>query len=173
VPLLNRLPSCLYQVEVKTLNRAVKRNIKRFPTDFMFQLTKEEWNNLKCKNDNSSLRYQIGTAKMVGKARYNPYVFTEQGISMIIYTGLLNSDLAISINIQIMRAFVQLRHMALSQTEINEQITELRKILMLQIENNNFKFSEHDKAINQIIMALNNLIEKPPKTKTIGFRAGG
>ena len=141
----------LYQVEVKTLNRAVKRNIMRFPDDFMFQLTDEEWENL---------RYQIGTAKMVEKIRYNPYVFTEQGIAML--SGLLNSDIAINVNIQIMRAFVKLRHFVLSQTGTNEQIAELRKLLLLYIEKN-------DKRVNDVIIALNNLLEKPKETKKIGF----
>ena len=78
----------LYQVETKHLNRMVKRNLKRFPSDFMFQLTDKEW---------EILRYQIGTAKTIGKIRYNPYVFTEQGIAML--SGLLNSDIAINVNI--------------------------------------------------------------------------
>jgi hypothetical protein len=155
--------AALYQVEVKSLNRAVKRNIKRFPDDFMFQLTNEEWKNLKRQIGASSLRYQNGTAKMVEKIRYNPYVFTEQGIAML--SGLLNSDIAINVNINIMRAFVNLRHYTFSQTATNEQIAELRKLLMLYIEKN-------DKRVNEIIIALNNLIEQPKKAKTIGFRTG-
>jgi len=79
----------LYQVETKYLNRTVKRHLKRFPADFMFQLTDKEWENLRC---------QIGTAKKVEKMRFNPYVFTEQGIAML--SGLLNSDIAINVNIQ-------------------------------------------------------------------------
>ncbi|MDR2579659.1 MAG: ORF6N domain-containing protein [Fibromonadaceae bacterium] len=148
----------LYQVETKNLNRTVRRNIKRFPSDFMFQLSNDEWEILRC---------QIGTAKMVEKIRYNPYVFTEQGIAML--SGLLNSDIAITVNIQIMRTFVKLRYFAFSQTGNNEQITELRRLLMLHIENTDNKLSEHDEAINQIVRVLNNLIEKPPKTKRIGF----
>ena len=70
-----------------------------------------------------------------------------------------------------MKIFVRMRHYALSQSTTNEQIAELRKLLMLHIENSDYKFSEHDKTIKQIIIALNNLIEKPPKTKTIGFNA--
>ena len=157
----------LYQVEVKTLNRAVKRNIKRFPDDFMFQLTDVEWGNMKHYLSALGLRYQIGTAKMIKKIRYNPYVFTEQGIAML--SGLLNSDIAVNINIQIMRAFVKMRQYAHSQSNNNEQIAELRKLLMLHIENNDYKFSEHDDAIKKIVIALNNLIEKPKETKRIGF----
>ena len=140
----------LYEVEVKYLNRAVKRNITRFPSDFMFQLTDNEWEHL---------RYQIGTAKMVGKIRYNPYVFTEQGIAML--SGLLNSEIAIKVNIQIMRIFVKLRHYALTKPDTNAQIVDLRKLLLLHIENTDNKFSKHDKKINEIVMALNSLIEQP------------
>ena len=141
----------LYQVETKYLNRTVKRHLKRFPSDFMFQLTDNEWEILRC---------QIGTAKMVERIRFNPYVFTEQGIAML--SGLLNSDIAINVNIQIMRAFVQLRHYVITKADTNEQIAELRKLLMLYIEKN-------DKRVNDIIIALNNLIEQPKQTKRIGF----
>ena len=148
----------LYQIEVKALNRAVKRNCKRFPDDFMFQLTMEEWENLK---------YHFGTSSWGGKRKL-PCAFTEQGIAML--SGLLNSDIAINVNINIMRAFVKLRHYVLSQNK-DEQITELRKLLMLHIENTDHKISEHDEALKQIIIALNSLIEQPPKTKKIGFHA--
>jgi len=142
--------AALYQVETKFLNRIVKRNLPRFPADFMFQLTKDEISNLRC---------QFGTSSW-GGSRYLPYVFTEQGIAML--SGLLNSEIAIKVNIQIMRIFVQLRHYVLDKSDTNEQIAELRKLLMLYIEKN-------DKRVNEIIIALNNLIEHPPKTKTIGF----
>ena len=158
--MLDRDLAKLYQVEVKILNRAVKRNIRRFPDDFMFQLTKEEWESLKCSLYKSSLRFQNGTAKIVEKVRYNPNAFTEQGIAML--SGLLNSDIAVGVNIQIMRTFVHLRHYVHSQSGTNEQIAELRKLLMLYIEKN-------DKRVNDIIIALNNLIAQPPKIKRIGF----
>jgi len=144
--------SALYQVETKYLNRTVKRHIKRFPPDFMFQLTDKEWEILRC---------QIGTSSW-GGSRYLPYVFTEQGIAML--SGLLNSDIAINVNIQIMRAFVQLRHYVVTRTDINGQIDDLRKLLLLYMENN-------DNRVNEIITALNNLITKPPETKRIGFTA--
>ena len=140
----------LYQVETKYLNRTVKRNIKRFPDDFMFQLTKSELSDLKC---------QFGTSSW-GGLRYNPYVFTEQGIAML--SGLLNSDIAIKVNIQIMRTFVQLWHYVIAKPDTNAQIAELRKLLMLYIEKN-------DKRVNDIIIALNNLIEQPKPAKRIGF----
>ena len=143
----------LYGVELKVMNQAVKRNIERFPSDFMFQLTQKEWD---------ILRSQIVTSKdNRGGRRYIPYVFTEQGVSML--SGVINSERAIKVNINIMRTFVQLRHYVLSASDTNEQIAELRKLLMLYIEKN-------DKRVNEIIIALNNLIEQPKKTKTIGFR---
>jgi phage regulator Rha-like protein len=144
----------LYDVETFNLNKAVKRNIGRFPVDFMFQLNKEEWENLKFQNGISS--------KQHGGRRSLPYVFTEQGVAML--AAVLNSQKAIDVNISIMRAFVSLRHYALSQTGTNEQIAELRKLLMLYIEKN-------DKRVNDIIIVLNNLIEQPPKPKKIGFNA--
>jgi ORF6N domain. len=144
--------SALYQVETKYLNRTVKRHIKRFPPDFMFQLTDKEWEILRC---------HFGTSSW-GGSRYLPYVFTEQGIAML--SGLLNSDIAINVNIQIMRAFVQLRHYVITRTDINGQIDDLRKLLLLYMENN-------DNRVNEIITALNNLITKPPETKRIGFTA--
>ena len=145
--------AALYQVETKYLNRTVKRNIKRFPSDFMFQLTKKELSDLRCQFDTSSW----------GGPRYAPYVFTEQGIAML--SGLLNSDIAINVNIHIMRAFVQLRHYILTDPDTTTQIAELRKLLMLYIEKN-------DKRVNDIIIALNNLLEKPKQTRRIGFYAG-
>ena len=158
--MLDRDLADLYQVETKLLNRTVKRNLPRFPSDFMFRLTKREIENLRC---------QFGTSSW-GGSRYLPYVFTEQGIAML--SGLLNSDIAIKVNIQIMRAFVKLRHYVLTKNNINEHIDELRKLLMLHIENTDNNFSKHDKIIGQIIIALNNLKEQPPKTKRIGFNAG-
>ena len=150
----------LYGVELKAMNQAVKRNIGRFPSDFMFQLTNGEWN---------SLRSQFVTSKNNrGGRRYIPYAFTEHGILML--SSVLNSDKAVKINIQVMRVFVKMRYYMLSQNATNEQIDELRKLLMVYIENTDYKLSKHDKTIEQIIIALNNLIEKPPKTNKIGFR---
>jgi len=158
--------AALYGVELRALNQAVKRNIGRFPSDFMFQLTQDEWNNLRSQIVISSYNH--------GGRRYLPYAFTEQGVSVL--SSVLNSERAINVNIQIMRAFVKLRHYILSQSGANEQIVELRQLLMLHIDNaknysisNDYKLSEHDKAIEKIILALNSLIEKPKKTRKIGF----
>ena len=151
----------LYGVPTYRLNESVKRNPKRFPEDFMFQLTDYEWENL---------RSQIAISnKNRGGRRYTPFVFTEQGVSML--SSVLNSECAIEVNINIMRAFVQLRHFVISQSGTNEQITELRKLLMLHIDCCDNKFSEHEVAIMQIMNALNNLLEKPKETRPIGFFA--
>ena len=145
----------LYEIETKNLNKAAKRNIERFPDFFMFQLTEDEY---------SSLRFQFGTSnKEKGGRRYLPYVFTEHGVLML--SSVLTSKKAISINIEIMVTFIKMRHYVLSQSGTNEQIAELRKLLMLYIEKN-------DKRVNDIIIALNNLIEKPKEIKPIGFRLG-
>jgi hypothetical protein len=142
----------LYEVEVKRLNEAVKRNIKRFPDDFMFRLTKDEFAEVVAKCDHlQNLKYRPS----------KPNAFTEQGVAML--AAVLNSQTAIDVNIQIMRAFIQLRNYVLSNDTLNEQIIELRKLLMLYIEKN-------DKRVNEIIIALNNLIEQPKETKKIGFR---
>jgi len=152
----------LYGVELRSLNQAVKRNIDRFPSDFMFQLTDEEWKNQR----SQFVTFSQDTRK------YKPFAFTEHGILML--SSVLNSARAIEINIQIMRVFVKMRHYVLSKSDKNSQIAELRQtegliLLMLHIENTDYKLLEQDKTIKQIIIALNNLIEKPPKTKQIGF----
>jgi phage regulator Rha-like protein len=155
--MLDRDLADLYGVELKVMNQAVKRNIGRFPHDFMFQLTDIEWKNL---------RSQFVTFNKDVR-KYKPYAFTEQGVSML--SSVINSERAIDVNINIMRAFVKLRHYMLTKNDTNEQIAELRKLLMVYIENTDYKLSKHDKTIEQIVIALNNLIQKPPKTKTIGF----
>ncbi|MCL2801705.1 MAG: ORF6N domain-containing protein [Treponema sp.] len=142
----------LYEIETKLLNKAVKRNMERFPDFFMFKLTEDEFN---------SLRFQFGTSKKgKGGRRYLPYVFTEHGVLML--SSVLNSKKAISVNIEIMVAFIKMRQYVLSQGGTSDQIAELRKLLMLYIDKN-------DKRVNDIIIALNNLIEKPKETRRIGF----
>jgi phage regulator Rha-like protein len=149
----------LYGVELKALNQAVKRNIERFPFDFMFKLTQKEWN---------ILRSQIVTANRdISKVRFTPFVFTEHGVLML--SNVLNSPKAINMSIQIIRVFDKLRKYAMEQTSKDLRIEELHRLLMLHIENNDFKFSKQDKAIKQIIQALNNLMEHPKPQKRIGF----
>ena len=114
--MLDRDLAELYQVTTGNLNKAVKRNLKRFPPDFMFQLTAEEW---------EALRFQIGILKN-GRgehSKYLPYAFTEQGLAML--SGILNSDIAINVNISIMRAFVAIRQMIASPK--TNKIDELEK----------------------------------------------
>ena len=104
----------LYEVETKALNQTVKRNINRFPGDFMLQLTEEEW---------YSLRSQFATSKGRGGTRYFPYAFTEQGLAML--SGILNSEKGVEVNILIMRAFVYLRQFALSHKGLTDKIQAL------------------------------------------------
>ena len=99
-----------YQVGTKNLNLSVKRNLRRFPPDFMFQLTEDEWN---------SLRFQNETSKRGGR-RYLPYAFTQEGVAML--SGLLNSDIAIDANIDIMRAFVAFRQYVLNYAELKQDL---------------------------------------------------
>ena len=141
----------LYEVETKKLNQAVKRNIERFPVEFMLKLSKDELSQLVTNCDRfNTLKHSSST----------PYAFTEHGIAML--SSVLRSKRAVAINMEIIKTFIKLRHYALSQPDTNMQIAELRKFLMLYIEKN-------DKRVNDIIIALNNLIVQPKKAKTIGF----
>ena len=106
----------LYEVEPRALIQAVKRNLERFPEDFMFQLSAEEFANLKS---------QIVTSSWGGVRRATPYAFTEQGVSML--SSVLRSDRAIHVNIEIMRAFVRLRQMLASNTELSRKLSALEK----------------------------------------------
>jgi hypothetical protein len=112
--MLDRDLAALYEVETKVLKRNVRRQIKRFPRDFMFELTYQEF---------ADLRRQIGTSSW-GGTRYMPMAFTEQGVAML--SGILNSDRAIEVNIQIMRAFVHLRHMVAESADMKRALDELR-----------------------------------------------
>jgi len=143
----------LYGVETKNLNLQVKRNIRRFPEDFMFKLTKEE-----------NLRLQFATSSYGGR-RYLPYVFTEQGVAML--SSVLNSERAIEVNIAIMRAFVRLRDILLKHKDLAAKIEALE----LKHKNYDMKFSEHDKHIVSIFEAIKWLMEPPPAPSKpkIGF----
>ncbi len=137
----------LYEVPTKVLIQAVKRNIKRFPADFMYQLTKKELD---------SLRSQFVTSKRGGR-RYPPYVFTQEGVAM--RSSVLNSERAILVNIQIMRAFTQLRRMLLTNKDLKRKIEE--------IEN------KYDKQFAIVFQAIKRLLEPPPakERKIIGFQS--
>ena len=127
----------LYQVNVKTLKQTVRRNIERFPEDFMFELTMEEV---------SSLRSQIVTLKRGQHSKYLPFAFTELGVAML--SGLLNSKRAIQVNITIMRAFVQLRRFLEAHKELASKIAELESTV-----------SVHDENIQMIFTAITYLME--------------
>ena len=149
----------LYGVETKKLNQAVKRNITRFPEDFMFQLTDEEQNELVTNCDHlKKLKYSY----------QNAYAFTEHGVTML--ASVLNSERAIEINVKIVRTFIQLRQYAIAQSSNAREIEDLRKMLMLYMENTDKKLDEHSYAISQIISVLNGLIESPKEAKQIGFK---
>jgi len=141
----------LYGVKTKNLNKAVKRNIGRFPEDFMFQLTFSEF---------ESLRFQFGTSKKGrGGRRYFPLVFTEQGVAML--SSILNSEQAIRVNIVIMRAFVKLRQILSTHKELAHKLKELES-----------KIEKHDGEIRSIFDAIRQLMAPPPaKPRVItGFR---
>lgn len=140
----------LYGVETKRLIQQVKRNSKRFPEDFMFQLDQAEA---------EALRSQIATSKDGrGGRRYAPYVFTEQGVAML--SGVLRSDRAIAVNIEIMRVFVELRRAASSYAAIERKLEEIEREL-----------SGHDEQLTEIFAALRQLISPPARPKRpVGFR---
>lgn len=145
--------AALYEVEIRVLNQAVKRNSKRFPTDFMFQLTKDEFESLRLQieavENGNLLTSQIVTLK-TGRGQHRkfmPYAFTEQGVAML--SGILNSDKAISMNIAIMRAFVEIRKILLKQSDLKEQLKEIKE-----------RLGEHDVQLNSIYDAMENLLDE-------------
>lgn len=128
----------LYETETKRLKEAIRRNIDRFPSDFMFEITKSEF---------EILRTQIATSKR-GGVRYLPFAFTEQGVAML--SSVLNSSKAIQINMQIVRAFVFVRQYALSHQDLTERLMELE--------------GRYDQKFNDVYEALNYLLEKDTLT---------
>ena len=136
----------LYQTETKILKRAVKRNIARFPPNFMFTLTGEEFTNLRC---------QIGTSSW-GGSRYEPFAFTQEGIAML--SGVLRSDVAVQVNISIMRAFVLMRQMIINYEEILKRIEELE-------ESTDAQFSEIYQALTRLLSKQ----EKDKERRPIGY----
>jgi len=139
----------LYQVETKRLNEQVKRNSDRFPDDFMFQLTKEEWTDLKSQNATSSW----------GGRRSEPFVFTEHGVLML--SSVLNSERAIAVNIKIMRVYTRIKEMLLTSND-----------LLLRMEKLEINTSKHDMQISQVFDLIKQLVkrEEAPRTQ-IGYKA--
>jgi len=135
----------LYGVETRQLKRAVKRNIDRFPGDFMFQLRREEFNNMRC---------QFGTSRW-GGTRYLPYAFTEQGVAML--SSVLQNPRAIQANIQIMRTFVTLRQILSTHKGLQRQLDTLER--------------KYDKQFRVVFEAIRQLMEPPQsKRRHIGFQ---
>jgi hypothetical protein len=142
----------LYEVETRVLKQAVKRNINRFPADFMFQLTRDELKNLTSQFVTSSSRW--------GGTRYLPFAFTEQGVAML--SGVLKSKKAIQVNIAIMRAFVFIRNYALSHKDLTQKLKELE--------------TKYNKQFEDVYEAINYLLQKDQQEKEqkerkrIGFK---
>lgn len=145
--------AALYEVPTKALNQAVKRNVKRFPKDFMFRLAPAEWQNIRSQavtaseNNNSIGSQNVTASQSKRNTGVTPYAFTEQGVAML--SGILNSDKAINMNIAIMRAFVEVRKVLLRQSDLKEQLKEIREQLGV-----------HDAQLNQIYDAMENLLDE-------------
>ena len=136
----------LYAVETKNLVKAMKRNISRFPRDFMFQLNKKEFENL---------RFQTGTSSEWGGRRYPPYAFTEQGVAML--SSVLRSPRAVQVNIEIMRTFVRLREMLASHADLADKLRQLER--------------EYDRQFGEVFEAIRQLmLPEPSPSRRIGFR---
>jgi len=141
--------AALYGVETKALVQAVKRNLERFPEDFMFQLSRDEF---------SILRSQSVTSSSWGGRRYPPYAFTEQGVAML--SSVLHSQRAIQVNIEIMRAFIRLRQILASHADLARKLDALEK--------------KYDAQFKEVFEAIRQLMKPPePKRRSIGFRTGG
>jgi hypothetical protein len=140
----------MYQTETKRLKESVRRNIRRFPSDFMFELTPEEWENL---------RSQIATSSWGGQ-RYFPFAFTEQGVAML--SSVLNSEIAIDVNISIMRAFVIMRQFALTYQELSEKLIELEK-------QHNQKFDDIEQVLKYLIQKDNQKTQQTTR-KQVGYK---
>ena len=161
--LLDRDLAALYEVDVKVLNQSVKRNIQRFPKDFMFQITKEELDELRFQIESlesaDSSRSQIVTLKTGrgSNVKYLPYAFTEQGVAML--SGILHSQKAIAMNIAIMRAFVEIRRILIQESDLRIQLKEIRE-----------RLSEHDTQLSAIYDAMENLLDEKVAQKKWGER---
>lgn len=146
--------AALYETETRILKQAVKRNIDRFPEDFMFQLTKKEWNEVITNCDDLPPNAKF--------ASFNPYAFTEQGVSML--SSVLKSKKAVQVNIAIMRAFVFIRQYALSHKDLTEQLKELEGKY-------NEQFNDVYEAINYLIQKDNQEVSHKDRSR-IGFKQG-
>ena len=173
----------LYAVETRTLNQAVKRNVERFPGDFMFQLTKEEWDSLKSRNEYAiALTSQNVILKKNGRgqhSKYLPFAFTREGIAML--SGLLRSEIAVQANINIMRAFFQMQEALLIVSNTQLQLEQIRaEIKQLRTDMNDTLADQNDinemtrvqlEAISDALMELQNQGKNPLALPEIGYTA--
>jgi len=162
----------IYGVETKALNRAVKRNRDRFPKDFLFQLTEDEWKNLRYQigtasssRDHQSLRYQIGTSSLGhGGRRNRPYVFTEHGAIMA--ANVLNSRRAVQMSVFVVRAFLKMRALLGDKRELAQKLASLEKELKKRLD-------VHEAVIATILQRVMDIIDPPvapePPKPHIGF----
>ena len=156
--ILDKDLAVLYEVETKAINRAVKRNMRRFPADFMFQLTEEEVAGLRYQSGTSNMKSQRGTSNRGGR-RYLPYAFTEQGVAML--SGVLHSDRAVGVNIEIMRTFVRLRRLLVSHEDLARKVAALEQ--------------KYDAQFKVVFDAIRELMTppEPKKKRPIGFAPWG
>jgi len=139
----------LYGVDTRSLVQAVRRNLRRFPSDFMFQLTREEFDHLRSQSVISSVDW--------GGRRYLPYAFTEQGVGML--SSVLRSEQAVQVNVEIMRAFVRLREMLASNRELAKRLDELER--------------RYDSQFKAVFDAIRQLMAAPARSsRRLGFRTG-
>ena len=145
--------AALYGVETKMLVRAIKRNADRFPADFVFRLSKDEFDNLRC---------QSGTSNQWGGRRYTPYAFTEHGAIMV--ASVLASPRAVKVSVYVVRAFVKLREVLSTHKELARKLAELER-----------RLDTHDDQIEALLEAIRELMAPPPepRRRRIGFAQGG
>jgi hypothetical protein len=150
--------AAIYGVTAKRLNEQLKRNRPRFPDDFAFQLTVQEFTNLKSQIATSSLRSQFVTSRSHGGKRKLPWVFTEHGALML--ASVLNSEIAVQASVRVVRAFVRLREMVAANAQLAAKLQELER-----------RLDSHDEAIVDLFATLKRLLEppEPPKKREIGF----
>lgn len=141
--------AALYGVETKVLNKAVRRNVARFPSDFLFQLKAEEF---------EQLRFQIGTSKQRGGRRYRPWMFTEHGALMA--ASILNSSRAVAMSVYVVRAFVRMRDELLANSTLQRRLADIEKTLLA-----------HDNALREVYERIRPLLLPPPEApkRQIGF----
>jgi hypothetical protein len=143
----------LYEVETRVLKQAVRRNMERFPEDFMFELTKDEWNYIR----SQLVMFKNGQGKF---PKYLPFVFTEQGVAML--SAVLNSEYAVRISVKIMRAFVALRQWALNHQEISERLNTMERQF-------GQKFTDIDQVLNYLIKKEQQQTQQTTR-KQVGYK---